>query len=87
MLEAIKAELQKLIEYSFIREEQQPDWVAIIILVLKKNKKIRVCIDFRDLNIACSKDEFSLPITNFMIDNMYGFEIMSFMDGFSGYKK
>jgi len=86
-MEAIEAEVQKLIEYGFIREEQHSDWVANIVPVLKKNKKIRVCIDFRDLNIACPKDEFSLPITDVMIDNTYGFERMSFMDDFLGYNQ
>jgi len=42
---------------------------------------------YRDLNTACSKDEFMLPITDAMIDNTYGFERMSFMDGFSGYNQ
>ena len=58
-----------------------------IVPVLKKNGKIRVCIDLRDLNIACPKDEFSLPITDVMIDNTCGFERMSFMDGFLGYNQ
>jgi len=55
--------------------------------VFKKNDKIRVYIDFRDLNVACPKDKFSLPITDVMIDNTCGFERMSFMDGFSGYNQ
>src|SRR4051812_44622901 len=33
------------------------------------------------------KDELPLPITDVMIDNTYGFERMSFMDGFSGYNQ
>ena len=52
--------------------------------MLKKNRKIRVCIDFCDLNAACPKGEFSLPITDLMIDNAYSYERMSFMDGFLG---
>ena len=86
-MEAIKIEVNKLIECGFIREEQHPDWVANIVPVPKKNGKIRICIDFRDLNSACPKDEFPLPITDVMIDNTCGFERMSFMDGFSGYNQ
>ena len=67
------------------REEQHPDWVANIVPVLKKNGKIRICIDYRDLNTACPKDEFLLPITDVMIDKTCDFKRMSFMDGFSGY--
>ena len=84
-MEVIEIEVKKLIECGFIREEQHPDWVANIVYVLKKNRKICICIDFRDLNSACPKDEFPLPIMDVMIDNMHGFERMSFMDGFSGY--
>jgi len=37
-MEAIEAEVQKLIECGFIREEQHPDWVANIVPVLKKRE-------------------------------------------------
>jgi len=43
--------------------------------------------DYCDLNTACPKDEFPLPITDFMIDNTCRFERMSFMDDFSGYNQ
>jgi len=58
IIEAIQSEVKKLIDSGFIREEHHPDWVANIVLVTKKNGKIRVCIDFCDLNEACPKDEF-----------------------------
>jgi len=55
-MEAIEAEVQKLIECGFIQEEQHPEWVTNIVPVLKKNENIWVYIDFYDLNIACPKD-------------------------------
>jgi len=86
-MEAIESEVKKLIDSGFVREEQHPDCVANIIPILKKNEKIQICIDYRNLNDACPKDEFPLPITDAMIDNTCGFERMSFMDGFSGYNQ
>ena len=86
IMETIQSEVRKLIDSDFMREEQHPDWVANIVPV-KKNGKIRVCIDFLDLNKACPKDEFPLPITDVIIDNMCGFEQLSFMDGFSRYNQ
>jgi len=83
IMEAIETEV--LIECGFIREEQHPDWVANIVPILKKNRKIRVCIGFRDLNTTCPRDEFLFPITDIMIDNTCGFKRMSFIDGFLGY--
>jgi len=58
--------------------------ITNIVPVTKKNGKFWVCIYFRDLNEACRKDEFSLPITDVIIDNTSGFERMSLMNGFSG---
>jgi len=84
-MEAIETEVHKLITCSFIREEQHLNWVANIVPVLNKNEKFWICIDYRDLNTACPKDEFPLPITDVMIDNTCAFERISFMDGFSGY--
>ena len=87
IMEAIELEIKKLIDSDFVREEQHPDWVANIVPVSKKNEKIQICIDYCDLNIACPKDKFSLPITDVMIDNTCGFERISFMDGFLGYNQ
>ena len=43
--------------------------------------------DYRDLNGACPKDEIPLPIPEVIIDITYGFERMTFMDGFSSYNQ
>jgi len=83
-MEAIEAEVHKLNECGFIREERHLDWVANIVPILKKNEKIRICIDYCDLNAACPKDEFPLPITDIITCD---FERISFMDGFSGYNQ
>lgn len=44
-------------------------------------------MDFRDLNEAFPKDEFSLLVTDIMIDNTCGYEHTSFMNGFSRYNQ
>ena len=62
-MEIIELEVKKLIDSGFVREEQDPEWVANIVFVPKKNEKIRIYIDYRNLNAACPKDEFSHPIT------------------------
>ncbi|KAG9442459.1 hypothetical protein H6P81_018313 [Aristolochia fimbriata] len=49
--------------------------------VKKKNGQIRVCIDFHDLNKACLKDDFPLPITELIVDTTTGHKALSFMDG------
>ncbi|KAL0427728.1 UNVERIFIED_CONTAM: hypothetical protein Slati_2947600 [Sesamum latifolium] len=58
-----------------------------IVPVRKKDRQIRVCVDFRDLNNACRKDDFPLPIAELMIDATTGHVALSFMDGSSGYNQ
>jgi len=55
--------------------------------VRKKNGKLRICVDFRDLNDACPKDDFPLPVTELMIDATTGHKALSFMDCTAGYNQ
>ena len=41
-----------------IKEVFHLDWLTNTVMVKKKNGKWRVCVDFIDLNKACSKDPF-----------------------------
>jgi len=62
-------------------------WVVNIVPVIKKNGQVRVYIDFRDLNKVCPKDDFPLPHIDVLIDNTTGYQMLSFMDGFSRYNQ
>ena len=53
----------------------------------KKNGQIHICVDFRDLNKSCPKDDFPLPLTEILVDATVGYETLSFMDGFFGYNQ
>jgi len=68
-----KKELNRLIEAGFIHEVRYPTW-------RKKNGQLHVCVDFWDLNGACPKDDFPLPVIELMIDSTTGDEPLSFMD-------
>jgi hypothetical protein len=61
--------------------------VANIVLVPKKDGKVRMCVDYRDLNRASPKDDFPLPHIDVLVDDMAQSSIFSFMDGFSGYNQ
>ncbi|XP_028077305.1 uncharacterized protein LOC114279278 [Camellia sinensis] len=83
----IKDEVVKLLGAGFIKPIQHPTWLSSIVPVIKKNGQIRVCVDFRDLNKSCPKDEFPLPNIDTLIDSAAGHHMFSFMDGFSGYNQ
>ena len=44
----------------------------------KDSGKIRVCIDFRDLNKATPKDEYPMPIADMLINEASGHRVISF---------
>ena len=59
--QAMGEELAKLLEAGFIRDIKHPDWLANLVMVPKKDKSWRLCVDFKDLNKACPKDPFPSP--------------------------
>ena len=81
----IVKEVQKLLAARFIKPIQHPRWLSNIVPVKKKNGQIRCCVDFKNLNKACLKDEFPLPNMDLLIDSAVGSAMFLFMDGFSGY--
>ena len=43
----VKAELKRLLHAGFIKPVEISDWVSPMVLVKKKNGKMRVCVDYR----------------------------------------
>ena len=81
----IVKEVQKLLATGFIKPIHHPHWLSNIVPMKKKNRQIRCCVDFRNLNKVCSKDEVPLPSMDLLIDSSVGSALFLFMDGFSGY--
>ena len=83
----IKAEVEKLLCVGFIYPVPLTEWVSNIVPIMKKQGTIRVCVDYRDVNVACPKDNYPTPFIDQIIDDCAGCEIFSFMDGFSSYNE
>jgi len=81
----VKEKIDKLLACGFIFEIPYSEWVSPIVIVPKKNGKIRICQDYRKLNSVTKKDHFPLPFTDTLLDSVAGYECYSFMDGYSGY--
>jgi hypothetical protein len=69
---AVKAKVQRLLDANVIREVKYSEWIANVVLVPKKNEKMRMCIGFTDLNKACKKDPFPLPRIDTSVDKAVG---------------
>ena len=81
----IQTEVDNLLQNGFIIAVKYPEWLANVVVVLKKGKKWRVCVDYTDLNDACPKDSFPLPRIDQIVDASARHGMLSFLDAFSGY--
>ena len=55
--------------------------------VPEKDGKVRMCVDYRDMNRASLKDDFPLPYIDVLVDNTAQHKVFYFLDGFSGYNQ
>src|ERR1043165_298041 len=87
MADKIKKEVQKQLDAGFLVTSEYPQWLANIVSVSKKDGKVRMCVDYRDLNKASPKDDFPLPHIDMLVDRTAKFNVFSFTDGFYGYNQ
>ena len=79
---AVRQEVKRLKEAGAIKEIFFREWLANTVVVRKKNGKLRVCVDFTNLNRACLKDPFPMPKIDQLVDAIYGHLRMSFLNTF-----
>ncbi len=78
-------DIDKLFVVGFIKPIEDVTLLSSIIVVPKKNGKLKICVDFRKLNVATKKDPYPLPFTNEVINIVAKHEVYTFLNGFFGY--
>ena len=59
-LQELKVQIQRLLDKGFIKSSTSP-WGAPILFSKKKDKTLRLCIDYRQLNRVKIKNRYPLP--------------------------
>ena len=83
----VKEDIKKQIKAKFLEVVDYLEWLENVVQVLKKDQRVRICVDYRDLNKAYPKDDFPLPHIDVLIDNVATCAMYSFIDGFSKYNQ
>ena len=83
----IQNEVKKLLDAKIIFTVWHSEWVANLVLVRKKLREIRLCVDFRNLNRASDKDNYPVPPIEQILQMVSGSELFSLLHGFSGYNQ
>lgn len=68
----IQKELQKMVAAGIIASTRHSSWCSNLVVVIKKNGGIKLCVDFKNLNIACEKNNYSLPNMETLLQNITG---------------
>ncbi|CEG75313.1 hypothetical protein RMATCC62417_10378 [Rhizopus microsporus] len=80
----LKEELDQLLEKGLIRPSKGR-WTSPVFFVQKKDKGLRLVVDFRKLNKNTKKMVYPLPHINELLDSLGGAMIFSTLDAASGY--
>ncbi|XP_057709985.1 uncharacterized protein K02A2.6-like [Corythoichthys intestinalis] len=82
----LKAELDNMESLNVIKEIDEPtEWVSSLVVVDKKNGKLRICLDPRDLNRAIKREHFKLPTREDIMAQFANAKYFSKLDASSGF--
>ncbi len=71
----VKQDMDKLLTTGFIKCVEIATWLSPIVILPKKNGKLRIYIDFRKSNATIKKDPNPLPFINEVLNTIARFEI------------
>ena len=83
-LKELKSQLQELLDKGYIHPNHSP-WGAPILFVKKKDRSMRMYINYRELNKATIKNKYPLPRIDDLFDQLQGVAIFVKIDLRSGY--
>lgn len=87
MISKVKVKIERLLKAKFFRTAKYVTLLSNIIPIIKKNGKLRVYINFGNLNVATLKDEYPMSMAGMLVDSAIGNAILSFIDAYLGYNK
>ncbi len=77
----VKQDIDKFLVVGFIESIEEATWFSPIVVVPKKNGKLRICIDFIKVNVAIKKNSYPLPFTYEVLNTITGYDAYAFLDG------
>jgi hypothetical protein len=78
-LAELKTQLQELLDKGFIQPSSSP-WGCPAIFVKKKDKTLRLCVDYRPLNEVPIKNKYPLSRIDLLFDQLAGAKMFSNID-------
>ena len=83
-IDEVKQHIRKLLDQGIIRKSNSP-FASAVVIVRKKDKSLRLCVDYRELNKKTIKDAYPLPRIEETLDVLHGAKYFSSIDLAQGY--
>jgi hypothetical protein len=83
-LAELKVQLNELLDKRYIHPSSSP-WGCPALFVKKKDQSLRLCVDYRPLNVITIKNKYPLPCINILFDQLMGVRVFSKVDLCLGY--
>ncbi len=84
LYEEVRKHIQEMLDVGVITKLYSP-WVSPVVLVWKKDKGLRICIDYRKLNARTVRDSYTLPRMDEILNKLHGSRYFSALDLKWGY--
>ena len=85
-LPKVEEELKRMEKAGVIERITEPtEWCAPIVPVAKPNGKVRICTDFKRLNVAVKRERYILPTLEDIVHKLHGSTVFSKLDATAGY--
>ncbi|WVZ59146.1 LOW QUALITY PROTEIN: hypothetical protein U9M48_009338 [Paspalum notatum var. saurae] len=81
----MKKQIGDLLDKGFIRPSSSPWGCPVTFVEKKKEKSLRMCVDYRPLNAVTIKNKYPLPRIDILFDQLRGAKVFSKLDLRSGY--
>jgi hypothetical protein len=83
-MKELKIQLQCLLDKGYIHPSTSP-WGCSALFVEKKDKELRLCVDYRPLNAVTIKNKYPLPRIDILFDQLARAQVFSKIDLRSSY--
>jgi hypothetical protein len=80
----LKIQLQGLLDKGYIRPSTSP-WGCSALFVEKKDKELRLCVDYQLLNVVTIKNKYPLPCIDILFNQLARAQVFSKIDRCYGY--
>ena len=81
---AVQQEIKEMLEGGII-EPSSSEWCSPMVIVKKKDKSLRICVDYRRLNSVSQVDAYPMPRIDDTLDQLGNAKFISTMDLTRGY--